>query len=98
VRDQTRLLCEFGTNPFSDSSYFIGLHKKNKTVTESPKNRTLWTSLRAVKITSNANELAYVKPENLTSKHLVIFFTNMHSETVTRGSANADRPRDAQFY
>ena len=39
ARDQTRLLCEFGTNQFSSSPrYFI--HKQKK-VTDSAKNRTL---------------------------------------------------------
>jgi len=49
-RDQTRLPFEFGANPFSGSQkYFI--HKRRE-VTDSAKNRTLRSSLSAVKMYS----------------------------------------------
>ena len=49
-RDQTRLTFEFGANPFSSSKrYFI--HKRRE-VTDSAKNRTLRSSLSAVKTNS----------------------------------------------
>jgi len=44
----TRLPCEFGANPFSDSQIF---HTQTKKVTDSAKNRTLRSSLRAVTMT-----------------------------------------------
>jgi len=48
ARDQTRLPCEFGTNPFSGSRDIFSY--TNKKVTDSTKNRTLHSSLCAVKI------------------------------------------------
>jgi len=49
VREQTRLPCEFGTNPFSGSRdiWFTNKIKKQK-VTDSTKNRTLRSLLRVV--------------------------------------------------
>jgi len=46
ARGQTRLRCEFGANPFSDSRY-ISYTNKN-TQTDGAKNRTFRSSLRAV--------------------------------------------------
>ena len=49
ARDQTRLPCEFGANPFSHSRDIWFANKKNKQkVTDSAKNRTLRSLLRAV--------------------------------------------------
>jgi len=45
ARDQTHFPCEFGANPFSR---FRDISYKSKKVTDSDKNRTLRSSLRAV--------------------------------------------------
>jgi len=46
ARDQTRLSCELGANPFSSSRDIS--YRNKKTQTDGAKNRTFHTSLRAV--------------------------------------------------
>jgi len=49
-KDQTRLLCEFGANPFSSSQNVSYTNKKPQT--DGARNRTFHSSLRVVKIQS----------------------------------------------
>jgi len=48
ARDRTRILCEFGANPFSGSGDISYKNKKYHRLA-APKNRTSGSSLRAVK-------------------------------------------------
>jgi len=59
ARNQTRLPCEFGANPFSGSQYISYANKK--TTDWRRQNRTFRRSLRAVKITTDYHGRARIR-------------------------------------
>ena len=72
ARDQTRLPCEFGANPFSGSRDFSYTNKKQ---TDGAKNGTCRSSLRAVKTTPLNTDSDYIKRQTTGNGMYVRMFT-----------------------